>query len=138
MKARRPFSIYRLAFIISFMSAEQLATPAQYLSGVGPQRAELLARLGLYTARDVLFHFPRDYQDLTELDSIDGLEEGRLVRLRGTVRERDQRTTSAGRAMLGVLVEAAGGGNLRALWFDQPYMLERFTVGQEVLLSGKA
>ena len=37
-----------------------LATPVQFLKGVGPQRAELLERLGLHTARDVLFFFPRD------------------------------------------------------------------------------
>ena len=48
-------------------AAEVLATPVQYIKGAGPQRAELLARLGLHTACDVVFSFPRDYQDLTEL-----------------------------------------------------------------------
>ncbi|HYW79025.1 MAG TPA: hypothetical protein VE890_05580, partial [Thermoguttaceae bacterium] len=47
-------------------AAQQLATPAQFLKGVGPQRAEILDRLGLRTARDVLFFLPRDYQDLTD------------------------------------------------------------------------
>jgi ATP-dependent DNA helicase RecG len=131
------FSIQHLSFIISLMPAEPLAMPAQFLSGVGPQRAELLARLGLHTARDVLFHFPRDYQDLTDLASIATLEEGQLVRLRGTVSEFAQRTTSAGRLMLGVLVQLAEGGGVRALWFDQPYMRDRFAPGQEVVLSGK-
>jgi ATP-dependent DNA helicase RecG len=117
--------------------AEQLATPVQFLKGVGAQRAELLARLGLFTARDVLFYFPRDYQDLTELGSLAELEENLLVRLRGKVLEVDQRVTSSGRVMLGVLVGCTSG-NLRALWFNQPFMFEKFSVGQEVLLSGKA
>jgi ATP-dependent DNA helicase RecG len=116
--------------------AELLATPVQYLKGVGPQRAALLEKLGLYTARDVLFYFPRDYQDLTELNSIANLEEGRLVRLRGVVAETEQRVASTGRSILGVLVRC-DGGNLRALWFGQPFMRDKFAPGQEVLLAGK-
>ena len=38
---------------------EHLATPVQFLKGVGPQRAELLAKLDLHYAADVLFFFPR-------------------------------------------------------------------------------
>jgi ATP-dependent DNA helicase RecG len=44
---------------------ESLTTPVQFLKGVGPERAELLRRLGLRHARDVLFCFPRDYEDMS-------------------------------------------------------------------------
>ena len=56
---------------------ESLTTPVQFLKGVGPERAELLRRLGLRHARDVLFCFPRDYEDMSELRSIGTLEEDR-------------------------------------------------------------
>lgn len=118
-------------------AAELLATPTQFLAGVGPQRAELLEKLGLFTARDVLFNFPRDYQDLTDLTSINDIEEGKLTRVQGTVVETDQRTTHSGGSVLGVLLRC-GGGHLRALWFNQPFMRDRFPTGQEVLLTGKA
>ena len=118
-------------------AAELLATPVQFLKGVGPQRAELLERLGLATARDLLFFFPRDYQDLTDLNSIAQMQEGVLVRLRGRVEDVEQRSTSSGGSVLGVLVRCADGP-IRALWFNQPFMIKRFAVGQEVLLSGKA
>jgi ATP-dependent DNA helicase RecG len=118
-------------------AAELLATPVQFIKGVGPQRAELLERLELRTARDVLFYFPRDYQDLTALESVADLEEDKLVRLRGTVREVDQHVTSNGRSVLGVLVRATGG-SIRAMWFNQPYMRDRFAIDQELLLSGRA
>ena len=55
-------------------SAQRLATPVQFLPGVGPARGKLLQRLGLNYARDVLFFFPRDYQDMSALRSIDSLE----------------------------------------------------------------
>ena len=82
---------------------ERLLTPVQFLKGVGPQRAELLDRLGLRTVRDVLFFFPRDYQDLTDQRDVDQLEEGKLQSVRGTVddielRSTGQRPLRAGRA----------------------------------------
>jgi ATP-dependent DNA helicase RecG len=116
--------------------AEQLATPVQFLRGVGPQRAELLQRLDLYTARDVLFFFPRTYQDMTDLRDADQLEDDKLQSVCGVVEEFEIRGGQAGRCVLGVLVRSASG-HLRGLWFNQPFMQEKFKVGQRVVFSGK-
>ncbi len=43
----------------------QLDTPVQFLKGVGQHRADLLARLGIATARDLLHHVPFRYLDAT-------------------------------------------------------------------------
>ena len=40
-----------------------LDKPVQFLKGVGPRRSEALQRMGLVTARDVLYHVPRRYDD---------------------------------------------------------------------------
>jgi len=63
------------------MSAESLdlRSPLQFLKGVGTQRAEILQRIGIHKASDLLFYFPRDYQDMTERREIDQLEEGNKV-----------------------------------------------------------
>ncbi|MCR4414046.1 MAG: ATP-dependent DNA helicase RecG [Thermoguttaceae bacterium] len=116
--------------------AEILATPVQFLRGVGPARAELLQRLGLHTLSDVLFNFPRDYEDLTDRREIADLEEGKLQTVVGVVEEFELRNTGPGRSVLGVLVRS-GSGWLRAVWFNQPYMAERFYRGQRLMLSGK-
>ena len=113
-----------------------LPRPSSFSRAWGPQRAELLERLGLRTARDVLFFFPRDYEDLTDRREIADLEEGKLQSVVGVVEDVELRDTSAGGSMLGVLVRG-GDGYLRALWFNQPFMRDRFAVGQRVLLSGK-
>src|SRR6185295_1630424 len=102
-------------------TASQRARPGQCLKGVGPQRAELFERLDLHTARDVLFFFPRDYQDLTDLRAIRDLEEDKLVSVHGTVEEVDLRGTRPGKSVVGVLV-SQGGDHLRAIWFNQPFM----------------
>jgi ATP-dependent DNA helicase RecG len=117
-------------------AAEILATPAQFLKGVGPQRAELLERLGLRTARDIVFFFPRDYQDLTELARVADLVEENLTRLRGTVEEVDQRVSPSGNLVLGVLL-AAEQGRVRLLWYNSPFRRERFRLGEQLLVTGK-
>jgi ATP-dependent DNA helicase RecG len=116
--------------------AELLATPVQFLRGVGPARAELLERLGLRAAKDVLFFFPRGYEDLTDRREIADLEEGKLQTVIGAVEEFELRNTGPGRSILGVLVRC-GPGFLRAVWFNQPYMAERLYRGQRLMLSGK-
>ena len=117
--------------------ADLLTNPVQYIKGVGPARAELLSKLKLRTARDVLFYFPRDYQDLTDLRSVVDFEEDRLLSVHGVVEEVELRNTGAGRSLLGVLVRE-NNHFLRALWWNQPFMRDKFPVGQHVLLSGKA
>ena len=118
-------------------TADLLTSPVQFIKGVGPQRAELLAKLRLRTVRDVLFFFPRDYQDLTDVRSVDEFEEDTLLSVHGMVEEVELRNTGPGRSMLGVLVRQENY-YLRALWWNQPFMRDKFAIGQRVLLSGKA
>jgi len=117
-------------------AAEKLATPVQFVAGVGPRVGPLLHRLGLYRASDLLFFFPRDYEDLTELRQIGQLEEGKLQTVRGTVEDIEFRALSGGRCVLGVSLRCEDG-YLRAVWFNQPFMQERFAYGQHLLVSGK-
>jgi ATP-dependent DNA helicase RecG len=126
--------------------AEVLGTPVEFVRGVGPERAELLAKLEVRTARDLIFFFPRDYQDLTDRRDIADLEEDVLQTVRGEVVEIDSRSSGFGKSVVGVLVRSLtpalsqgerGYGYLRALWFNQPFMRERFRQGQHVLLSAK-
>lgn len=117
-------------------AAERLATHVQYLKGVGPRRAEMLERLSLRTVADVLFFFPRDYEDHTDRRQVADLEEGALQSVRGVVEEVELRDTAPGRNMLGMLVRV-GDDHLRAVWFNQPFLFSQYRRGQEVLVSGK-
>ena len=112
-------------------------TPVQFIPGVGPQRVKLFQKLGLQIARDVLFHFPREYEDMSQLRKVEQFEENVPLSVCGDIKEVDLRHTGAGRTVLGVLVQQEGR-YVRALWFNQPYMRDRFSQGQRVVLSGKA
>ena len=113
-----------------------LKTPAQFIKGVGPNRAEMLEKLGLRTARDILFFFPRDYKQTATVTNINQLEEGQHVSVVGTVEEVDLRNTGTGRSMLGVLVKQ-GTMFVRAVWFNQPFLRDKFQVGERVVLTGR-
>ena len=56
--------------------------------------------------------------------------------MRGVVEDIDQRNTSSGGCILGISIRCRTG-HLRAIWFNQPFMRERFAFGQKVMLSGK-
>ena len=116
--------------------AELLATPAQFLPGVGPERAKLLLRMELKNARDLLFCFPRSYQDMSELREVDQLEEGRLASIVGVIDEVDLRGTGPGKSILGMLLKQ-GERYLRAIWFNQPYLLQKLTRGRRVMVCGE-
>ena len=67
-----------------------LRSPVQFLKGVGTQRAEILERIGIHKASDLLFYFPRDYQDMTERREIEQLlEEEQRYRNRAVISLRD-------------------------------------------------
>ena len=117
-------------------SAELLSTPVQFLKGVGPDRAARLNRLGLKTACDLLFFFPRDYQDMTHVRSLDQLVDGETVSMAGTIEEIDVRNGGPGKSVLGALIRQ-GQGYLRAVWFNQPHVQRQLANGQHVLLSGQ-
>jgi ATP-dependent DNA helicase RecG len=113
-----------------------LATRLERLPGVGSARAERLAKLGLVTVRDALMHFPRDYKDFSGAHAVADFTEGEHASVAGTVADVNTRTTFAGRSMLTVAIDAAGG-RVRGVWFNMPFMARRFEPGMQVVLAGQ-
>jgi len=118
------------------MSDLTLQTAVQYVRGVGPHRAELLDRLGLRTVQDLLNFLPRDVLDLTRVSPVRELTEGTLATVRGRVVDRDGKLLKAGGSMSAVLLDC-DGEFLRGVWFNQPWMLQKFRDDDVVLYSGK-
>lgn len=114
---------------------EQLAKPVQYVKGVGPRLAQVLQRIGLRTVQDVLFFFPRDYEDVSRIRPIEELDAAEPVTVLGTITEAELRNTGPGRSVLGVVIRGQSQ-SLRAVWFNQPYMQQHMRLGRRVLLSG--
>ena len=128
------YSLEAMRFM-STTSSPPLLTPVDRLPGVGSPLARLLERLGLRTAADLLFNFPRRYEDYTELTELVHLEVGTTCSVVANIREVDQRVTVTGKHVQYVLLEQ-NRHYLRAIWFNLPYMEKRFQVGQLLHLRG--
>ncbi len=114
---------------------EPLRTPIPQLPGMTPLRAEQFRRLGLFRARDLLFYFPRDYEDLTDRRDLKDLEAGKLQSVQGTIDRWTSRTTRRG--PLTTLFVHCGDGYVKAQWFNMPFVTKPFEVGRRVLVTGK-
>ena len=112
-----------------------LATPLPRLPGMSQSRAKRMERLGLRTAQDVVFLFPRDYEYPAPSQKIDDLEEGKPASLVGKIVDAEIVSRSRGKSMFAALVQNESGV-VRILFFNQPFRAEQLTLDRLVMISG--
>lgn len=113
-----------------------LDAPTIVLNGVGPVNAERLEKLGIFTLRDMLYHFPRRYDDYSQQVRIRDLRYGMDVTVIGEIKRISKRPGKGRRLMTEAIVQDESGG-LRVNWFNQPWMMRNLEAGSSVVLSGK-
>ncbi len=118
-------------------SPSPLRQPLRELRGLSDARLEQLRRLGVLTVGDLLFHFPRHYEDLTDVRPIAELSPESMQTAQGEVVEIEGRRTADGRAVVAVVITDNSRDCLEGVWFNQPYAARRFRYGQQVSFSGK-
>ncbi len=112
-----------------------LDMPVNYLKGVGPARAESLRRLGIVTARDLLFHIPHRYEDASTITPIASLETGMDGTIIGRVISKGIIPTRKGlRIFQAVLKDDTG--MIEASWPGQPFLDRTIEKGDIMLLTG--
>jgi len=112
-----------------------LDMPVNYLKGVGPIRAESLRRLGIVTARDLLFHIPHRYEDASTITPIASLETGMDGTIVGRVISKGIIPTRRGlRIFQAVLQDDTG--MIEASWPGQPFLDRTIEKGDLMLLTG--
>jgi len=108
----------------------------QFIKGVGPQRSRLLAKMGICTVEDLLWHVPRSYLNCSEVEKIDHLEEGRAACIRGRVLSTRLMRTRRGLHIFKAMVDD-GSAQITAIWFNQAFLSRQILAGQEIFLKGK-
>lgn len=112
--------------------------PIRYLKGIGPKRAKMFNKLGVNTIEDLLYYFPRRYEDRTKLTPISGLVEGQIQTIKARVLVRGGRF-SWRRSGFNITEIVVGDktGKISCVWFNQSYLRDYFNVGVELILYGK-
>lgn len=97
-------------------------TEVRFVTGVGERLSGPLAKLGIKTVSDLLFHVPRRYEDRTKLPAIRDLRPGDFVTVRGRVVDFEGRPTRRGGMVILKALISDGTGRLVLTWFNQPWV----------------
>lgn len=112
----------------------QLSSSIATVKGVGNQTAEKLAQLGVVTVEDMIYLFPRRYDDFSKVVRIVDIAPGKVTvkaRVESAVGRYVKRRMHITEAILD-----DGTAKTKAVWFNQPYRAEQLTKGEEFYFSG--
>ena len=119
------------------LAAISPSTAVLELPNIGQAMAQRLDRLGITTARDLLFHLPRRYEDTRVLTPVAQLRAGETQTSQVVIRNVTKRRSQVKKM---VLVEASlvdGADVVSAVWFNQGFLINQLRTGMELLVSGK-
>jgi ATP-dependent DNA helicase RecG len=112
-----------------------LSRPVTSLKGVGQKIAEKLSRLGAETIWELLYLFPRRYDDYTLLKPINRLKYGEQVTVIGTIWQTKARRSRTNQPVTECIIND-GTGSIQATWFNQPWLADQLPAGMQIVLSG--
>src|SRR5271154_6544122 len=115
-----------------------LTTEVRMIKGVGPQRAELLAKRGIHTFEDLLAYLPFRYEDRIQFSNIKDIQPNGTYTIRARVMSGQAIPNKfAYNAIYHLLVQDAAGGLLPCKFFHGGYLEDRLKAGQQLILHGK-
>ena len=113
-----------------------LEKQVQYIKTVGPNRAELLNKLGIFTLKDLITYFPREYEDRGKVKKICECIDGEVALIEGVVVSRIVEIKMRNKAMYKLQLRDETG-TCTALWFNQSYLKNIFKPGEKYKFYGK-
>lgn len=118
------------------MPADFFTKPVQYLKMIGPRRAAAMQKLGIFTVRELLYHFPRRYEDRSRLLPAGACRHGEAATIRGTVLAAQDLKPRRGLTITKLAVHD-GTGTFYAVWFNQPFIKKNLCPGTNLFVTGK-
>lgn len=115
---------------------ERLQNPLATLRGMTPRRQRLLEKMGLLTYEDLLFCFPRRYEQWQKIEDMRQLVPGEPVLLQVQILSDPLFRRMGKRTMLSTSV-SDGFRTIRVTWFNSPYLRDKLRRGDWILLRGK-
>lgn len=114
----------------------ELKTKIEETVGIGPKYTKKLKKLKIETVLDLLFYFPRKYNDFSKIIPIKDIENEKEATIRGLLLNIRHQRTKSGRFLTLALVSDKTG-IVQLIWFNQPYIKNLLKKGDEIIASGK-
>lgn len=115
-----------------------LNTPLEKIGRISPKYAKTLQKLGVFTVRDFLLYLPFRYDDFRKLVPVSEEFIGQNITMEGHVtKTRLNRIWKRRLTVVEIFLEDSNGTKLKAVWFNQPFILESLQEGTAARLSGK-
>src|SRR5437660_9539889 len=121
--------------LLTSLQMLELTTPVQYVKGIGPRLAEVLASKGILTTDDLLHYLPFRYEDRLNPRAIAQLRPGEMATLIAEVRTSGLFRTR--RMPIFEMTAGQGRTRLKCIWFNGTYLQGKCKPGQMVALYGK-
>jgi len=115
---------------------DYLDTPVEQLPQVASRRLALLQKLDIYTIYDLISYFPRDYENWSNILPVDSLADGTDGSFIAVVRQKPSLQRKGKMSILRAVL-SDGSGTIRAVWFNQPYLLQKLEKGGSYFFRGK-
>ena len=113
-------------------------TSLKSIPRITPKYIRVLERLGLFTVKDLLFYLPFRYDDFSKIVPLSEEFVGQTITALGKiVKAKNNRLFRRKMTITEIVLEDENGTLLKAVWFNQPYILENFPIGSVVRFSGK-
>ncbi|MEP7116047.1 MAG: ATP-dependent DNA helicase RecG [Acidobacteriota bacterium] len=119
------------------MTGDPLQTQLQFLKGVGPRKAADLQKAGLHTVEDLLFRFPRRYEDRSRFQAIASLRPGAPAAVMGEVLHCGLTSTRRPGFSLFTALIQDDTGQVKAVWPNQKYLKDALKPHMRVVLFGR-
>ena len=114
-----------------------LTTPIEEINNIGPVYQKRLKRLGIKTVNDLFFHFPRKYEDFSNLIPISDLKINEVATIQGQILTIETSRSWKKKMSITEAIIKDKTGAVRATWFNQPYLIKNLKPGDNVFISGK-
>jgi len=119
------------------MKNDSLDTSIRYIKGVGQTREKLMAKLGIFTLRDLVGYFPRAYEDRTVIKSIDSLIIGETTCVRAMAAETPRLSHIRKGLDLVKLRAVDETGSLEITFFNQAFVKDAIKQGETYIFYGR-
>ena len=113
-----------------------LDTPVSQLSGVGPVVERGLNKLGILKVRDLLMHFPRKWEDFSKLSKLNTIKPGKVAIKCKVLSIAVRRSHRNKRLTITEAILSDETGSIKAIWFNQPYIVNTLKKDQSYLFLG--